>query len=242
MRAGGQRHLDFVNGGGAVIGDVALGEGPNLGFAGRLAGGGPFALTLALAGADVGHGVGQYGRRQPGVSQHPVGNGAARPQGTGAFGGKHYRNRLAAPADMAVAAQVIGGIAGQHGAHGDNILPQGAQPGRAQPQVEDGGVAGADAQKGPPAGQLLQRCDGRGHHRRVPGQRVGNGGAQMHALRFQRRYRQGYEQLPEQGLRIGHADVVKADGLGQADVLAEGIVGCGEQGYAIFHRRLQLPP
>ena len=182
----------------------------------------------------MGHGVGQYGRRQPGVSHHPVGDGAGRPQGAGAFGGKHYRNRLAAPADVAVAAQVIGGIAGQHGAHGDNIFPQGAQPGRAQPQVEDGGVAGADAQKGPPAGQFLQRCDGRGHHRRVPGQRVGNGGAQMHALRFQRRHRQGYEQLPEQGLRIGHADVVKADGLGQADVLAEGIVGCGEQGYAVF--------
>ena len=167
MAGGGQGHLDFPDGVVAVVGDVALGEGPDAGFA-LLASGG--ALPLA----DAGHRVGQHLRGQAGVDDGGVGHCPGHGQGARPLGGHGDRHARAeggrsSPAHVGPVAPVLAGLPGQHLADGLDVVMQLRQPRRTQTQVQHRAVAAAQAQEGPAAGKLVNRGYGRGGDCRMSG-------------------------------------------------------------------------
>ena len=58
-------------------------------------------------------------------------------------------------------------------------------------------------------------------HRRMAGQRVGDGGAEMNTGSFGGGHGQRDEELAEKGLGIGDANVVEADRLSESNVATE---------------------
>ena len=98
-----------------------------------------------------------------------VGVGAGQGQGAGALGGDGDGQAGAGPADLGMVAAVLGGLPGEEVAEGLDVVAQIGQPGGMQSEVQDGAVAGADAQEGAAAGKFVDGGDGGGGDRRVAG-------------------------------------------------------------------------
>ena len=77
---------------------------------------------------------------------------------------------------------------------------------RRQTEVGERRVTAADAEHQPPAGLGLDAGRRRGRRRRVPGDRVGDGGRQLQRRRRRGRHRQGDVRVPRQALRVDDAD------------------------------------